>query len=1637
MNTEQIIEIQVDQQYTVTALVPDQMNLVAEISVIPASSIAYLDGLQSATESARDMSVAAANDSKESSEWSYQQAEESDVSARESLESANQSALSAEESQNDANHSEKSMEASESAAEQAEIERQKSEEAATASAASQVAAEASEQAAGDSEVAAQTARTGAEAAESGAVTAETLATEAQRLAESARDSSQRAQVSSETAQDKSEQAQALSETARNSSIQAKDNSAASAAAGEVSRQAAVVAQGKSETAQSESELAQGASETARTGSERAQGQSETAQAASEQSATESDTSKQKSVTAQSASESAQSSSEAAQQTSETAQRASETARDTSIQKASDSSASAVASEHSRLASLTAQGKAEDAQRDSDTAQRAAELSETNAKTSQTAASASASSATSSKSAAASSASASEVSKVASGQSANASQSARVASETARNQSQKWADNPYNAPVETSKYSARHWSDQARQYTETMTNGMFFMGSWDMGHGLPPTPTDHRVPWYRIVSSTNVKSIAYSTATPGDQLCWDPQNLEWFIIDTTDQVSIVNGQVGIVDLDADDVDARADNWVPSWSQVTGKPSTYKPSTHNHPWSQVTGAPATATRWPQWGEITGSPDEFPPADHTHAWSQISSKPAQATRWPAWNEVTSKPSTFTPSSHTHSYLPLSGGTVTGTITLSNTDLKLPDSSSKGIRTSTGGRAMNSTDGNLSIGDSYEHERVIIHGNGTNHSGFSYYFSGVYHTVWHEGNDGSGSGLDADTVDGIQASQLLRNDQNNTVYGSIKSTDPISTGDWDTPFENCFIQSSEGKNAPQDIPGWFWGISTGHTSNHADYRYGLQLVVENNSQHRLFYRQRSADGSGDWRQIFNDNYHPNADKVGGITPDKFVRYDVNQPNNVSISGGVIASQGTNTKEVTPTDLPLGFSQGYADGTTTLPIQYSLTTTFKFNENRAVQFVSGKNNELFLRTGDTAKLNGWAEFTQVYTESYKPSASDVGAVASNGSVVMTGNLAVTKGTHSNGHAFFGQNSSLGDAEIGINGHWSRFKADGWFEPSAGVKIKDGKVLVLGDSGDFSMWHDGTNNVFRSYKHGATTYFQGEDAGGTNRTMIQYDPDNYVYLMYAGGSKFLTQPDGTRTQSSGHTVHKIVSTGTNSEHSILEMISANGKSMRWTNTGTQMTFKDGTTTIAAIDGSGIDFRSKYLISSYGSSTNVDYITHDDGTKYGCPGRWKFNSDSAMNKGLDDIGNSLLSAGGIEFNSYIYLKPSSSTARTLDIASGYGYVRIGANNTNYAHFYTDRAKFYFDKEMRVKGEIYAGSGYNQRVFHDAFHPNADKLTTARTLGVTLTGDASGSATQTFDGTANKTISVPVVVNNDSHYHSHSTVSGVYRDEGKLARLLFPHGATYQEPVMAVTGAIKITLPVSWTNTMMTLRVCIYDYAVNESVELFLSGYSYSASAVWLNCTAKLLTTQRTRQYKVRFGHDGTKCCIFIGDTNTGWTHPCVTVMDCLLAFSNEHETNWDNGWAIGRVTSLPGNIDVTISTTQVTASDSDMLGGLKASSFVKTSDYSTGVRHSPVNISMSSSSSSPTAIPSGASGYIITAYITGNTYIYQGGQLVHQGGRNGNSDSARLDICLPVFTNYGRSLRRSGSGVTITGWIYPS
>ena len=50
-------------------------------------------------------------------------------------------------------------------------------------------------------------------------------------------------------------------------------------------------------------------------------------------------------------------------------------------------------------------------------------------------------------------------------------------------------------------------------------------------------------------------------------------------------------------------------------------------------------------------------------------------------------------------------------------------------------------------------------------------------WYDIWHANNDGSGSGLDADTVDGLQATSFLRSDTSDSWSGTLTGSGPITT--------------------------------------------------------------------------------------------------------------------------------------------------------------------------------------------------------------------------------------------------------------------------------------------------------------------------------------------------------------------------------------------------------------------------------------------------------------------------------------------------------------------------------------------------------------------------------------------------------------------------------------------------------------------------------------------------------------------------------------------------------------------------------------------------------------------------------------------------------------------------------------------
>ena len=131
----------------------------------------------------------------------------------------------------------------------------------------------------------------------------------------------------------------------------------------------------------------------------------------------------------------------------------------------------------------------------------------------------------------------------------------------------------------------------------------------------------------------------------------------------------------------------------------------------------------------------------------------------------------------------------TATGQIKINNgtaNPLELERTSQVGIElndTSVGSRYLGVNGGNL------------FYGSNLNHS--------INNKVWHEGNDGSGSGLDADLLDGQEGSYYLD-------YGNFSNTPTIPTNNNQLTNGAGFITSTLTNEQVQDITG---GMVTGNT--------------------------------------------------------------------------------------------------------------------------------------------------------------------------------------------------------------------------------------------------------------------------------------------------------------------------------------------------------------------------------------------------------------------------------------------------------------------------------------------------------------------------------------------------------------------------------------------------------------------------------------------------------------------------------------------------------------------------------------------------------------------------------------------------------------------------------------------------------
>ncbi|MBO5854955.1 MAG: tail fiber domain-containing protein [Bacteroidales bacterium] len=178
---------------------------------------------------------------------------------------------------------------------------------------------------------------------------------------------------------------------------------------------------------------------------------------------------------------------------------------------------------------------------------------------------------------------------------------------------------------------------------------------------------------------------------------------------------------------------------------------------------------------------------------------------------------------------YLPLTGGTVNGIIKVN--EIQATDNWSMLAYKPTNMQGVSSTQ----WGAGASELQGVIRGKG---SLIHYDGSGSY-TIWDSGNDGSGSGLDADTLDGVHASNLYqinsevdlggRNSNHNTLIVRYSNTSATS-------------------NYPYNIVGGNQCIAL---NLHCGTKFAAQLVVGFGSNYLAYRNKDNSDTWSAWTKI------------------------------------------------------------------------------------------------------------------------------------------------------------------------------------------------------------------------------------------------------------------------------------------------------------------------------------------------------------------------------------------------------------------------------------------------------------------------------------------------------------------------------------------------------------------------------------------------------------------------------------------------------------------------------------------------------------------------------------------------------------------------------------------------------------------
>jgi len=405
----------------------------------------------------------------------------------------------------------------------------------------------------------------------------------------------------------------------------------------------------------------------------------------------------------------------------------------------------------------------------------------------------------------------------------------------------------------------------------------------------------------------------------------------------------------------------------------------------------------------------------------------------------------------------------------------------------------------------------------------------------LWTAANDGSGSGLDSDTVDGIQASSFLRSDADDSFNGTIVAqsdgTNPVIKVTGSGPN---FIQFATDSSGTVDADSINFIYRTSPNT----------LAFERASDATILF---SVDADNGQTNIpFNLDVGQGLDVTGNITVTGTVD-GVDIAARDTLFGSLISSSATLTDGVIAT------TQSAGDSSTKVATTAFVSTAVSNLVDSAPGTLNTL-NELAAALGDDAN------FSTTVTNSIATKLPLAGGTLT-GNVTSNDNVKAIFGTGNDLQIYHdGSNSHIGEFGTGdlrftTNGQkfdfqknggevLARFIVDGAVElyhnnskkfetTASGVSIS-GDVSIGNDTGkflsgagnDLQLYHDGGNSVIDNLTGGLFIKGTGSTAGiqlqnrNGNESMAKFFPDGAVELYYDNSKKFETQTNGVTVQGS-------------------------------------------------------------------------------------------------------------------------------------------------------------------------------------------------------------------------------------------------------------------------------------------------------------------------------------------------------------------------------------------------------------------------------------------------------------------------------------------------------------------------------------